>query len=104
MPPMPIGMMKESLEFGNYPNPITDVNTTTFRVKSVLPVETLRVEIYDMAGRLVYETEGPGSELVWHTENDYDEYLANGVYLYRLYALIDGDWILSGVKKLAIYR
>jgi hypothetical protein len=104
MPPTPIGLIQGSLEFGNYPNPITDVNTTTFRVKSVVPVETLRVEIYDMAGRLVYEDEGPGSELVWHTENDFNEYLANGVYLYRLYVQIDGEWIVSEVKKLAIYR
>jgi len=104
MPTLPIGVAKGSLEFGNYPNPITDVNTTTFRVKSALPVETLRVEIYDMAGRLVYEDEGSGSELVWHTENELGEYLANGVYLYRLYALVDGEWALSEVKKLAIYR
>ena len=32
------------------------------------------------------------------------EYLANGVYLYKLYALLDGQWVVSAVKNVVILR
>ena len=38
------------------------------------------------------------------TDSDYGEYLANGVHLYKLYALVNGEWVVSEVKKLAILR
>ena len=93
--------------FTNIPNPITDVHTTTFMVKGPMAalVEAIMVQIFDLSGRLVYESgEIRGKSLGWHTENDYGEILANGVYLYKLYALIDGEWIESETKKLAILR
>jgi hypothetical protein len=95
------------LECGNIPNPITDVNTTTFAVKGVLAmlVEAIKVQIFDLSGRLVYESgEVAGTSLDWRTDNDYGEYLANGVYLYRMYALINDEWIVSETKKLVILR
>ena len=110
-PPMP-GMMRpvsfaaDKLEFTNYPNPVRDVHTTTFRVKGVMApfVESIKVEIYDLSGRLVYQEEMPGATMDWHTDNEYGEYLANGVYLYKLYGLVDGTWHQSEVRKLAILR
>ena len=32
------------------------------------------------------------------------EYLANGVYLNKLYTLLDGQWVLSGVKTVVILK
>ena len=105
MPPSP-SVGADDLEFGNYPNPIVDVHTTTFAVKGAAAylVEAIKVQIFDLAGRLVYEAEEAGTSLDWHTDSDYGEYLANGVYLYKLYALVDGEWVVSEVKKLAILR
>ena len=87
----------------NYPNPITDVHTTTFTVRGV-EAEAIRVEIYDLAGRLVWEGEAPGNELAWHTQDLSGRYLANGVYLYVVYVKVGDTWIRSGIQKLAIYR
>ena len=94
------------LDFGNSPNPIRDVHTTTFFVKGGARdyVDAIRVEIFDQTGRMVYTHTEEGTSFDWHTDNDYGEYLANGVYLYKLYARVDGTWIISQTKKLAIVR
>ena len=93
--------------FGCYPNPVTDVHTTTFEVKGAgaALVSAIKVEIYDLAGRMIYSSgEVDGTSFDWHTENAYGEYLANGVYLYRMYAEVAGRWVLLGVEKLAVLR
>jgi len=99
-----IAMDKSGLIVYNEPNPIRDVHTTTFKVKSALPIEAIRVEIFNQAGQLVFKDEQLGDELDWHTDNDYGEYLANGVYLYRVSAKVSGQWVVTQVRKLAIYR
>ena len=90
----------------NEPNPITDVHTTTFKVLGPMAsqVEEMRVRIFDLAGRLVWEGEAYGPELVWHTEDLAGRYLANGVYLYQVQVKVGGTWITTSLKKLAIYR
>ena len=100
-------LMGGELQVKNYPNPVRDVHTTTFAVKGAMAafVDAVKVEIYDLSGRLVYASgEMPGTSLDWHTDNDYGEHLANGVYLYKLYALVEGNWVVSDVRKLAILR
>lgn len=88
----------------NEPNPIRDVNTTTFRAMAADPIDAILVQIFSQNGALVFEEEQFGDELVWHTENEYGEYLANGVYLYRVTVRINGRWILTDVRTLVIYR
>ena len=88
----------------NEPNPVRDVHTTTFKVKGAVAIDAIRVEIFDQAGRLVFTDEQPGDQLDWHTENNYGEYLANGVYLYRVSAEVHGQWVVVQIRKLAIYR
>jgi len=95
---------KSGLVVLNEPNPIRDVNTTTFKVKSAQVIEEIRVEIFDQSGVLVFTETQVGDELVWHTQNDYGEYLANGVYLYRVSVMINGQWVVTQVRKLAINR
>ena len=85
------------------PNPVRDVHTTTFMVRGV-EAELIRVEVYDLSGRLVWQGEAPGSRLVWHTEDLVGNYLANGVYLYVIRVKVGDGWIHSGIQKLAIYR
>ena len=97
----------DDLTFTNEPNPVTDVHTTTFMVKGLMAslMEAIKVQIFDLSGRLVYASaEVPGTSLNWHTEDNDGKYLANGVYLYRIYALINGQWIVSKVQALVILR
>jgi len=87
----------------NVPNPIRDVHTTQFVVRGV-EAETLHVEVYDLTGRLVWEGEGVGNELPWHTEGFDGLALANGVYLYRVIVRVGGEVIPSSIQKLVILR
>jgi len=88
------------------PNPVRDVYNTTFRVLGICPcrVQALKVEIYDLAGKLVWQGEVEGPTLAWHTEGLDGLPLANGVYLYKAYVKINGEWIPAGVQKVAIFR
>jgi hypothetical protein len=90
----------------NVPNPIRSEHTTVFRVEGVRAdaVEGMRVDIYDLNGRLVFTQEIVAKELAWHTVNDAGELLANGVYLYRVSVEILGVWYTMEAEKLAVVR
>ena len=89
-----------------YPNPIRDVHTATFQVMGALAdqVEEIRVQVFDLSGHLVWEDVALGSALDWHTDSLSGDYLANGIYLYRVQVRIDGNWINQDVGKIAILR
>ncbi|MDD5264752.1 MAG: hypothetical protein PHU43_07925 [Candidatus Bipolaricaulis sp.] len=87
----------------NVPNPVRDVHTTTFTVRGI-GVEAIRIQIFDINETLVFEQEIGGDELVWHTDDNYGDYLANGVYFYRAWAKIDGVWVQTKFQKLVILR
>ena len=88
----------------NTPNPIKDVNTTVFKAMATQPIDEIKVDIYDQTGSLVFSEELTGNEIVWHTDNEFGEYLANGVYIYRVSVKINGQWVETGARTLAIYR
>lgn len=108
LPPFPPGEAGAGakLEVANVPNPITDVRTTTFRVLGPLAslVTEIKVMVFDLSGKLVWQGRALGPELHWHTEDLSGRYLANGVYLYQITAQVAGTTVSSGVMKLAIYR
>ena len=87
------------------PNPVQDVHTAHFRVTGPMSAEVaeIRVEIFDLAGQLVWEETTSGNEIDWHTDALSGEYLANGVYIYRVLVLVGGDWI-SRIDKLVVFR
>ncbi|MEM4531104.1 MAG: DUF11 domain-containing protein, partial [Thermofilaceae archaeon] len=90
----------------NIPNPVTDVHTTTFKVLGPMAeqVERMRVRVFDLSGRLVWEGETVGNALDWHTTDFLGRYLANGIYLYQVQVYIAGIWVNTPIQKLAIYR
>jgi hypothetical protein len=95
--------LRDQISVINIPNPVRDVHTTTFSVRGV-GIEATRVQIFDLDKSLIYDKEVPGNELIWHADNQYGEYLANGIYLYRAIVLIDGSWIPTKFQKLVILR
>jgi len=92
-----------SLVVKNVPNPIRDVQSTTFVAEGV-DAELIRVEVYDLTGKLVWKGEGSGNELTWHTEDLSGLPLANGVYLYTVFVKVGEIWVNSDVQKLVILR
>jgi parallel beta-helix repeat protein len=112
-PPLPPGIpgltyeAVDDLVFTSFPNPVTDVNTVHFQVNSAAEasVEAVKLEIYDASGAVVY-TSGEISDTCfdWHTDNSYGDYLPNGVYSYRMYAKVKGQWVVSGVEAVVILR
>ncbi|MDD3493365.1 MAG: right-handed parallel beta-helix repeat-containing protein [Candidatus Thermoplasmatota archaeon] len=94
------------IKFGNYPNPIRDVHTTTFQVLGPLAslVSEIKVVIFDLSGKVVWQGSAAGAELDWHTDDLAGRYLANGVYFYQITAQVAGTSVSSGIMKLAIYR
>jgi len=93
----------DELSVMNFPNPVTDVHTTTFTVRGE-GVEAIKIQIFDQNETLVFEQQVEGQELEWHTDNNYGEFLANGTYFYRAYARVDGEWIPTRFEKLVILR
>lgn len=91
------------IAFMAVPNPVRDVHTTRFLVRG-LEADLIRVEVYDLTGRLVWKAEAPGNEILWHTEDLTGLPLANGVYLYKISVKVGDTWIVSGVNKLVILR
>ncbi|MFC2108811.1 right-handed parallel beta-helix repeat-containing protein [Candidatus Bipolaricaulota bacterium] len=99
-------VMIEPLRVVAYPNPIRDVHTATFQVMGsrVDEVDEIRVAIFDLSGHLVWEDAAAGSELDWHTDSLSGDYLANGIYLYRVLARVDGNWIVQETGRIAVLR
>jgi hypothetical protein len=111
-PPVPTSSPPESLteplsiRVINVPNPIQDTHTTTFKILGICPcdVQELRIEIYNLSGKIVWEGETLEPTLSWHTENQLGQVLANGVYLYRAKVRVGNTWILTQIEKLVILR
>jgi len=109
MPSMPSGASSKDvgLSFRGLPNPVTDVNTVTFWVEceAVEMVEGIKVEVYTLQGTLVYASEEmAGASLDWHTDDKSGQYLDNGVYLYKVYVRVRGEFVTSEVKPIVIIR
>jgi hypothetical protein len=107
-PPAPevISSGLDTLRVVAAPNPVTDVDTTIFRVLGIClcRVDGLRVEVYDLSGRLVWQEETETSSITWHTQDTVDQYLANGVYLYKAQVKVDGEWVSIPLAKLVVLR
>lgn len=85
----------------NYPNPFNPSTQITF---SVPKSEFVHITIYDITGREIYtlvnEKLSPGKYSVkWITINNSGEYVASGVYFYRIVA---GDFVEA--KKMVLVR
>lgn len=92
----------------NYPNPIKDNTYFTFKLPQ-LP-EELTIRVYTIAGRLVKEIKKSSAELnidfnriYWDAKDQDGNFLANGVYLYKVIVRKDGK-SESLTQKLAIVK
>lgn len=82
------------------PNPVIG-SRVTFQVAGFVAAatEALEVWVFDAAGRTVWWGSGPGAALDWHLNG-----VANGLYVFRVRAKVDGVWLDGELAKLLIAR
>jgi len=88
-----------------FPNPMSNRSTNQFVVQGE-GIQNIRVEIYDLAGRRVFDSgEIPESRFAWNLEDDRGRVIANGVYLYIITVRgFNGEAVRSQVKKVIVLR
>ena len=67
-------------------------------------VEAVRLQVFDLAGRRVYQGQAIGPELLWPYSTESGVPVANGVYLARVSANIDGAWQPGELLELFVLR
>jgi hypothetical protein len=85
----------------NYPNPFNPTTTIRYQVPKI---EKVTIEVYSILGErvktLVNELIEPGYyEIKWNSNNDHNNQVASGVYIYRMIA---GGFVKS--KKMIILK
>lgn len=109
----------------NYPNPFTTSTQFVFTLTGNRVPDDLRIQIYTVSGRLVREItkEELGNlrmglnrtDFRWDGTDQFGDRLANGVYLYRVIATMDGEemdnyytpaiqYIKNGFGKMVLMR
>jgi len=100
-PPVPISGSSPKLAVNAFRS---TQDSITFAVKG-LRVADMRVEIFDLGGRLIFSHEAEGAYLVWNLSRADGQPVANGVYLYTVTVNgVNGESLRSGVRKLAVLR
>ncbi|MDD5361697.1 MAG: C25 family cysteine peptidase [Ignavibacteria bacterium] len=91
----------------NYPNPMKDNTLFTFNLTGNQMPGECRIKIFSVAGRVIKEIVAPANvgfnQVQWDGRDADGDYIANGVYFYRL--LIKGDSEKhSEIQKLVVLR
>jgi|GEM_PF-759971 len=74
-----------------------------FRPQHAFFVQELRVEIFDLQGRLVYRSPWASESVLWKLQNQQGQRVARGVYLYIVTVrALDGAMLRSQVQKLLV--
>ncbi|MEN3010912.1 MAG: hypothetical protein ABDI20_08160 [Candidatus Bipolaricaulaceae bacterium] len=96
----------EAIKVISRPNPIRSENTTTFSVVSDqnASITGLKIDVFDLTGKLVFSEETSELKLVWHGKDLTNSLLANGVYIYVAHVKVNGKWITLTPQKIVILR
>ena len=109
-------IVKEKLElidYGNFPNPFK--NTTRFAYELTETVDRFYLDIYTVSGRRIRRFTsasaltdldpkvGAFHEILWDGRNDAGEFVANGVYFYKMVAK-KGKTVIERIGKVAKAR
>lgn len=95
----------ESYTIVVFPNPSDDFFTFEVRDQFLMAVEvdSFFVEIYDLAGRVIWSDTGRENPVRWDTLSSNGEYMANGCYIYVAVAVVDST-IIKSKSKVSILR
>ncbi|MCX6164828.1 MAG: C25 family cysteine peptidase [Ignavibacteriae bacterium] len=94
-------------DFYNYPNPMKNQTVFIFNLGGNNPPSICRIKIYTVSGRVVKIINSSANigynQINWDGRDNEGDYMANGVYFYRM--IIEGDTkIESPIQKLAILK
>jgi hypothetical protein len=91
----------------NYPNPMRSDTYFTFILLAAQAPQKCSIKIYTVAGRLIKDINAPAkvgfNQIYWDGRDNDGEYMANGIYLYKV-ILEDQGKTESVIQKLAILR
>ena len=109
----------------NYPNPFSTSTQFVFTLTGSEQPDYFKIQIMTITGKVVKEITNDEigtlnigrnvTKYAWNGKDTYGDQLANGVYLYRVVAKLDGDyieqrdsgadkWIESGFGKMMLIR
>lgn len=103
----------ELIDYGNFPNPFK--NTTRFAYELTETVDRFYLDIYTVSGRRIRRFTsasaltdldpkvGAFHEILWNGRNDAGEFVANGVYFYKMVAT-KGKTVIERIGKVAKAR
>jgi hypothetical protein len=91
----------------NYPNPMKNQTEFMFSLGGADVSNQCKIKIYTVAGRLIKEINTPANigynQIFWDGRDSDGDYMANGVYLYKL--IVEGDSQKeSAIQKLVILK
>jgi len=95
------------LDLKNYPNPMRNQTTFIFNLSGSNIPTGCKIKIYTVAGRLIKQINASANigynQIPWDGKDSDGDFMANGVYLYKL--IIDGDNKReTSIQKLAILK
>ncbi len=93
-------------EVYNYPNPLK--RKTTFTYQLTLDADTVQITIYNVSGRRIHVLKDVSAkegynEVAWDAQDAAGSPLANGVYFYKIRAVLD-DKKVESIHRLAVIR
>jgi flagellar hook assembly protein FlgD len=91
----------------NFPNPFSSFTNFTFILLASDNVQSCKIKIYTVAGRLVKEISTYAkvgfNQIYWDGRDNDGDVMANGVYLYKI-ILDDGSKTTTQIQKIAILK
>lgn len=103
-PPPPKDVLPEECEFFAAPTPWRGAGALRFWAVASAPIRALKVEVFDLSGRRVWEGGAQVGELFWHGEDALGTPVANGVYFCLVRAETEGNRTYSEMLRIVILR
>lgn len=94
-------------DFYNYPNPVARETNFVFNIAAATKPHDCKIKIYTVSGKLIKEIVAPlnigYNQIAWDARDNDGDYIANGVYLYKM-VVEDDIKTETAIQKLVILK
>ncbi len=94
-------------DFYNYPNPVARETNFVFNIAASTKPHDCKIKIYTVSGKLIKEIFAPlnigYNQIAWDARDNDGDYIANGVYLYKM-VVEDDIKTETAIQKLVILK